>query len=91
MSTTCRLNTESMRNTLLNNDDIIDLSRYIGQSISSVVTNLRIYEHNPVEYIDTKFSFTDDYDVISKMEFKKTSTRKVKLTKTEFKPRVILD
>jgi hypothetical protein len=93
MATTCKLQEEYQvpSHSTSFEGDLIDLSGFIGHGKFSVVTNLRINEFKPIEYIQNDLLYADDFDVISKIEFKKSSIIKVKLSKSEFNPLVMLD
>lgn len=72
-------------------NDLTDLEELSNQELISVFTNLSIERKNPIEYIDRLSYFTDDFEIISKFQFKSSKTIKARIKRSKFKPLISID
>ena len=64
---------------------------FINGELISVFTNLSLSSQQPIEYVKESSAMDDDFDIISKFEFKNSKTIKARIIKTKYSPSVIID
>ena len=72
-------------------EELIDFEKLGNQELISVFTNLSIEKENPIQYIDRLSYLSDDFEIISKFQFKSSKTVKARIKKSEFKPSISID
>jgi hypothetical protein len=71
--------------------DIINLEEFINGDLISVFTNLSLSNQPAFEYLSESSTLNDDFDVISRFEFKTTKRIKARLRKSEYSPSIIIN
>ena len=71
--------------------DLVNLDDFMNGDLISVFTNLSLSKQRPLEYVKEVSALDDDFDIISKFEFKSTKLIKARLIKTEYSPSIIID
>lgn len=68
--------------------DIINTNEFMSGDFICVYTNICLSNQPAIEYFTKDITFNDDFDVISKVEFKTTKKIKARLRKSEFCPSI---
>lgn len=71
--------------------DLVNLEEFRNGSLISVFTNLSISNQRSFEYIKESTSMDDDFDIISRFEFKSTKRIRARIKKSDYSPSIIID
>jgi len=71
--------------------DLVNLENFTNGELISVLTNLSLSNQRSLEYIKESTSMDDDFDIISKFEFKSTKRIKARIKRSEYSPSIIID
>ena len=71
--------------------DLVNLEEFMNGDLISVFTNVSLSNQQPLEHINESSSFEDDFDLISKFEFKSSKRIKARIKKSEYSPSIIID
>lgn len=63
----------------------------INGNLISVFTNVSLSSQQSIGSLEESSSMDDDFDILSKFDFKKTKTIKARLKKTQYTPSIIVD
>ncbi len=70
--------------------DIINMDEFMNGDFISVFTNLSLSNQPTFEYLSESTALVDDFDVISRVEFKTTKKIKARLRRSDYSPSIII-
>ncbi len=71
--------------------DLVNLEDFMNGDLISVFTNLSLSDQRPLEYFKEPSFLDEDFDIISRFEFKSSKRIKARIKKSKYSPSIIID